>query len=689
MTVSSPGPSDDGVAAFPRDVAEFLLELSIGIHRHAMYPPEHPSLQPVAESVLQRLEPVLAERHLVRIGVLRESFVMSDAGTDVESDRRHPVLRELAARFHSHEVAAVSFGEGVAAGEIKDFLARVAPEVDRGAWPLGQRQRAGAVSWRHILIEPLAYDELTLDAGRTSDEEANVDELWRALVRSAGSHLDPQKPGVSGRLATALKAQADDALQVRLVGGYLAPLVDALAEVEPGRLHGIRRGLADFIGSLDPRTRAALLREGGDMRWRRGLVTSASHALDREAVLQLLDSAAEASGQTISTSMTRLLTKLATHKGGGEGENRADGALRENIRALLDDWTLEDPNPDAYSRMLDRMARVAPEGDGDGDPSALLEIAERVVIIGLEIDEWSSSGDRALVTLLDAGRLSFVFEVADQVPRNDATDRLLETLRRPALVRRAVGSHTVEPAALKRLARSTGHAAIPPLVDGLIASQNRAARKAIFDTIVLFGDALVPEVKARLPSPYWYVTRNLLNLLASVPGDAAVDAMPFLDDSDPRVRRAALSLALRSSEQTEEALVRALGDRDERLVERALIRFRGAPTPEVLRTVVTRVMLAERSPDLRVLAIRALTGQHSPMVRESLLEVVVQGFRRADLEVAGHASVVAAALDELKLGWPQAPDVRDLLEQAAASTSPVLRALVSRRATRQGGSAHA
>src|SRR5438477_388544 len=41
-------PSPPQRAALSRDLADFLVELSIALHKHAMYPGDHPSLEPAA-----------------------------------------------------------------------------------------------------------------------------------------------------------------------------------------------------------------------------------------------------------------------------------------------------------------------------------------------------------------------------------------------------------------------------------------------------------------------------------------------------------------------------------------------------------------------------------------------------------------------------------------------------------------
>ncbi len=41
-------------AALSRELGEFLIELSIALHKHAMYPEGHPSLAPAAAGVVRR-----------------------------------------------------------------------------------------------------------------------------------------------------------------------------------------------------------------------------------------------------------------------------------------------------------------------------------------------------------------------------------------------------------------------------------------------------------------------------------------------------------------------------------------------------------------------------------------------------------------------------------------------------------
>src|SRR5256885_16031552 len=90
-----PAPSGER-ATLSRDLADFLIELSIALHKHAMYPEGHPSLAPAAAGVTRRAGLLLEDRATLSLGVARQQLVIEGVATDP----KHPVLAELAARLH-------------------------------------------------------------------------------------------------------------------------------------------------------------------------------------------------------------------------------------------------------------------------------------------------------------------------------------------------------------------------------------------------------------------------------------------------------------------------------------------------------------------------------------------------------------------------------------------------------------
>src|SRR5437879_13326957 len=112
-----PGPASER-ATLSRDLADFLIELSIALHKHAMYPEGHPSLAPAAAGVTRRAELLLEDRSTLSLGVARQQLVIEGVATDA----KHPVLAELAGRLHRHHLGAVTFRRGVPVDEVAAVL---------------------------------------------------------------------------------------------------------------------------------------------------------------------------------------------------------------------------------------------------------------------------------------------------------------------------------------------------------------------------------------------------------------------------------------------------------------------------------------------------------------------------------------------------------------------------------------
>src|SRR4051812_33074957 len=146
---------------------------------------------------------------------------------------------------------------------------------------------------------------------------------------------------------------------------------------------------------------------GGDSMQRRRFMLDASQGMTVDAVVELVQAAASVEGQTISHSLVRMLTKLASHAAGEQSarSRAAEGAFRENVERLVGSWSLDDPNPEAYSAALSQLAKTsAASVDDEAPPHHDCEPA-RIVGMALEI---GSSGGRvrlAIDAMLDAGQL--------------------------------------------------------------------------------------------------------------------------------------------------------------------------------------------------------------------------------------------------------------------------------------------
>ena len=127
------GPSEAPVQAAPpsgkvlsREFSEFLIELSIAIHQHGMYPPGHPSLEPAAINVTDRATYLLKGRGTLSLGAAKDQLVIEGVASDVNN----PLMRELAGRLRRHHLGAISFHQGVSKQEVLQFLTLMAEEPD-------------------------------------------------------------------------------------------------------------------------------------------------------------------------------------------------------------------------------------------------------------------------------------------------------------------------------------------------------------------------------------------------------------------------------------------------------------------------------------------------------------------------------------------------------------------------------
>src|SRR5437879_4931710 len=363
-----PGPSGER-ATLSRDLADFLIELSIALHKHAMYPEGHPSLAPAAAGLTRRAALLLEDRATISLGVARNQLVIEGVATDP----KHPVLRELAGRLHRHHLGAITFRRGVEQEEVADALRTLAIEAERTGQPLGLGDRDRLAAWPHVQLHALTYErlELTDQAGPVGEGDARAAQLWVGLARAAlatapgDTRPTRTEPAV---IAQAIdqhsKAEATGYDQV--IVGYLLQIAAELKTAGSAEAAALRRRTSRLIRTLKPETLQRLVRMGGDFAQRRQFVSDAADGMAVDAVLDILKAAAESSQEAISHSLVRLLSKLAVHAETGAAPVRpqADAALREQVQRLLAGWTLPDPTPGAYGAALQRIALAAPESRG-------------------------------------------------------------------------------------------------------------------------------------------------------------------------------------------------------------------------------------------------------------------------------------------------------------------------------------
>src|SRR5687767_13973423 len=149
----------------------------------------------------------------------------------------------------------------------------------------------------------------------------------------------------------------------QVIVGYLLQIAEEIKVSQGKEAAALQRRVSKMVSALNPETLKRLLDMGGDTHQRRRFVLDAAQGMTVEAVVDLVQAAADADGQSVSNSFIRMLSKLALHARGDDGGGRralAEGALREQVTRLLGRWSENDPNPMTYRLALEHLSRTAP-----------------------------------------------------------------------------------------------------------------------------------------------------------------------------------------------------------------------------------------------------------------------------------------------------------------------------------------
>jgi len=674
---SVPGGRPRAISTLPRELADFLVEFSIVLHKRSMYPPGHPHLADSADRFVRRMTLLLETHESVSLGVARHRLVIDNVTTDANN----ALLRDLAQRLHRHRIASVHLTRGATLGEIEDLLNALSSDPQRGDGPVGKRlDRLG--SWNHIRLRPVGYDRFELrdhgeDDGVASDEVTPRDS-WVELAQLAlategtGDELDADPMVV----AQAIGRKSGEVAYDRVVLGYLARVADEMSRRRGGAQDQLALRISKLIGALNPETLRRLLEASADGAERRQFVLNASQILAADAVMEVVEAAANVSHQTISHSLLRLLHKLAHHAEAGLPAVRAeaDGALRRNVARLIGDWELEDPNPSEYNVILEGMARRASTEISlvnlqiGCDPEVLIKMA-------LELDCVGPPVYAALDTLLAGRELVRIANDLDTGPQTRATEQIWDYVATPQRLELELAASPLDPEALRILVERIGTDAAESLLDRLASASDRSTRAAIMKQLLAMGPAAGTAAIARLPNAPWFLQRNILVLLGRLgvwpdgfsPEEYAVDA-------DPRIRREAIKMMLDSAAHRAAAIIQGLNDADDGILGLALSSVLDSCPPEAISHLERIAGDPKRHAEARVLAIRAIARSGTRTALGLLRDLALPPRRWLRRRLAPKSPELLAALSGMAVHWRNDPIAADVLTLAMQHSDPEIRA---------------
>lgn len=684
-----------------RELADYLVEFSIAMHKHAIYPPGHPLLEGAVDAVARKLWGLLVDRPALSIGVARRQLVIEGVATDPN----HPLLQELAHKLHRHHLGAVKWVRGVERAEIADVLATLAMDAGRMEKPLGLMTDQYAERWDHARLYALTYDRLELLDDESDKPPENqmgagrAAQLWVGLARAAlaadsSGAADDSTPLEPAVVARAIDEHQREQAYDQVIVGYMLQIANELkagdAGASPAESVALQSRISRMVGALRPETLARLLEMGGDTAQRRRFVLDASQGMSADAVVDLLKAAASAEKQTVSHSMIRVLSKMARHAEASTEANRgvADRSLREAVSRLVGQWSLDDPNPEAYRAVLEHASRSGgssapgPNISADGAPAVACE-PERIVEMALELGAMGPPLWRAVERLTRDGAAARLVELLDGAPDQPTVAAVLQRISADGTIQRLLKGDRIDFVVVERLVRLVGMPIMPQLLEAAEEATDAKARERLYDFVANTGPKAISSTARRLAEATQgggraTVQRELIALLgrlltSETPLPAEIDLRRFLRSEDGAVRREAVKLLLRSAKR-DEAMLAALADSDSRIAYLALTAAHERCPREGITLIRGRVERGELDAALRALGIRAVATLRTPDTLRWLIDQATARsalFRRRRLLPT--TPEVLAAITAICAGWRQDPEAQEVIALASRSRIPEVR----------------
>jgi len=526
-------------------------------------------------------------------------------------------------------------------------------------------------------------------------------QLWVGLARAAlaaDSTSDDSTPLEPAVVARAIDEHQREQAYDQVIVGYMLQIANELKAGDTAGASGesaaLQHRISRMVGALRPETLARLLDMGGDSAQRRRFVLDASQGMSADAVVDLVKAAATAEKQTVSHAMIRVLSKMARHaEAPGESQRAvADRSLREAVGRLVGQWSLADPNPDAYRAVLEQASRGAVPNGGGLHAVALPNAADtaggscepdRIVQMALELGAVGPTVWRAIDRLSQDGQAARLFDLLDGAPDRAMVDAVLEHLDTDGTYRRLLRGDRVDLVVVEQLVRLVGVAIAPMLLEAAEECSDAKARERLYDLVASFGAKAVSPTARRLAEATQgggraVPQRELIVLLGrlltpEMPLPPEIDLRRFLRHDDAPVRREAVKLLIRSAKR-DEAILAGLADSDGRIVYLALTAANERCPREGISLIRGRVERGELDSSLRALGIRAVATVRTP---DTLRWLIDRATTRSALlrrrKLLPTTPETLAAITAICSAWRQDPEAQEVIGLATKSRIPEVR----------------
>ncbi len=656
-----------------RDLADFLIAFSGAFQRYGMYPDGHPALEEAIRNLHRKLEILFLERSGVTVGATPLQLIVAGVPTDPD----HSLLRELAIHLHSRGIGGLKILRGAKRSELDGLLTRIARDLS-GQAPSADRPSRGR--WQHIRLYPLNYAQLELVEEEDEQEaqeilaeggDAWASRLWRGLACAAlgddsvddAADMDPLE------LAIAIDVHAYDPEYDRKILASLTDFAEACRGRSRNESVAIQRHLARLLSALSPKTLQRLLAMRGDGAIQRHFLLEVTHVMAAGVVLQLVEGAAQASGHSIAPGMLQLLGKLAAHAENAPPARRpwADEAFRELVRQVVERW--EGAEPGAPLPAL--KAAAAERAHSHSGPHTTSDAArayapepERILVMSLEGGMLEPGTMRAADGMVARGQTWRLLDILQLVPPLDPVGRELRTrVFHPNTVSVLLSLAPIDVKTLDRLVPSCGPGAIAPMLDALASEKDRRIRSRLLDLLTRFGSSVGPEAVSRIKDAPWYVQRNLLKLLGTLPTlPKEFSPTACMAHPDARVRIEGLKLLLKNPSTRERALMDALRSPDTATLRLGLVAALDGCSKAGAQLIIDQLLSHSMPADLRSIGLRAIAPVQEPEVMECLWRYAVRRRWVFLTRLAPKTPDMVAALAGLSTHWRTHPRVAPVID---------------------------
>jgi HEAT repeat protein len=539
-----------------RIISDFISALNISRRSVASYPKGHRSIEASLARVMDLFAQIIESRQEVTFGITRDAMLFDDTSLD----NKNPGQRDYSKTLFLHEIAALTFQEGLEADEILRFNEILGFKQEKIRKLGGIEQALAEANIRNILAKTSEYDQFrVIEKNEVKfEEEGKLIQIWENFVRQllegtlVSSAQGPDfesalNPEILARLMNEevfTVSSEPDAGGPRIsesISLYIRALFGTEGQKSERKTQLDR--LSRFLRNLHPELRQKFLMEICDCLSANQEFAEEVFAAFPEEIIQETLETMNAQNSTLPPFLLRVLRKMGKRSfhlspsptAAMEGED-AEAEFELQQGSVLRDDDVEAPIPGAETAPTETIS-VRDMEDLEAlkkslDPSSMDLHLSTIVLEIFSSGVTAEKGESLKENLLDSCR--YFLGTGDFGALHELHGRMLEYGQRtaarispmedvlslfsqPEFMEEILdGTHIwgkEKYPEIQKLILTLGTPYIDPLLDHLAAEENLSIRYFFIDCLVKMGDAARDPILSRLYDPRWYFVRNLVLIL--------------------------------------------------------------------------------------------------------------------------------------------------------------------------------